>query len=235
MEEQKINEINSIINGFKDNYKCPKCGHEQLVPLLPYINFSKNPEYYALTKNLDIFKVKCEKCCNEELIQFDTLLVDEIHKYFLYFLTDKNSYNRFKYQITYFIETTLNKDDKYNLDDFKTRLVFTHNDLIEKMTIFELGLNDKIIEIIKSGFIEKGIIDINVYDQIYFDCMNNQNLQFVTFSSKTNTIEPLKYDVDFKFYNKIIDNIKGLDKQHHDYFEVIDQDWVKRTFTTKIE
>lgn len=229
MEE---NNIDSIINGFKGDYTCTKCRHTQKVNLLPYINFSKNLEYYALVKDLSIFKVVCEKCGNKELINFDTLIVDEVHKYFLYYLTDKDMYNRFKHQITYFVETSLNKDGKYNLEDeYKTRLVFSHNDLIEKMQIFEIGLDDRVIEIIKCGLFEKDIIDKSLYDSVFFDGMNNADLQFVIFNSKTAVQEPQKIVINFNFYNKVVDEINHFEKVlQKEYFEVIDSNWVLSKF-----
>ena len=71
-------DIISTINGYKIPHICDKCKNEDEVPIFPYINFEDNPEYYALVKNLDIFKVKCSKCGNEEYIRFDTLIIDPI-------------------------------------------------------------------------------------------------------------------------------------------------------------
>lgn len=230
MEETKFEEINSIINGFKGNYECKKCGNKQTVNLLPYIDFTKNPEYYAKVKDLSIFKVKCEKCGVEEIIKFDTLLFDETHKYFLYYLADKDMYNRFRHQITYFIETVLNKDGKFDLKDYKTRLVFNHNDLIEKMTIFELGLNDEVIELIKSGLFEKNLVNEVIYDSIYFDGMNNADLQFVSFNSRSASQPVQKLTINFNFYNKVIDELKVFSMRHKEYFEVIDKNWVNEKF-----
>ena len=224
-------EINSIIHGFQQEYQCSKCKNIQKVNLFPYINFSLNPEYYALVKDLSIFKVVCDKCGKTEYIKFDCLIVDEEHKYFLYFLSNKDNFNKFKYQITYFIETTLNKDGKYNLDDYKTRTIFNANDLIEKMAIFELGLNDEAIELIKSMAFEKELINPVVYDSLYFDDLDKTNLKFVAFSEKSSSIEPKQFILDFNFYNNVIDKIKNINVRHKEYFEVIDQNWVNSHFS----
>lgn len=225
-----MEEIHSTIHGLVTDYTCEKCSNVQKVSIFPCINFNQNPEYYSLVKDLSIFKVKCEKCGIEKIIQFDTLLIDETHKYFLYLLTDKALYNRFKYQITYFIETVLNKDDKYDLSQYKTRLVYAPNDLIEKMTIFEIGLDDEAIEIIKCGIFDKNLVDKSIYDCLYFDGMNEANLEFVAFSSKTDTKEPIKFVIQFQFYNKVVDDLSNLKNRHHDYFEVIDEEWVRSKF-----
>jgi ribosomal protein S27E len=225
-----MEEINSVIHGMVTDYKCEKCGNTQKVNIFPCINFTQNPEYYALVKDLSIFRVKCEKCGDTKIIQFDTLLIDEQHKYFLYLLTDRSLYNKFQYQITYFIETVLNKDDKYDLTKYKTRLVFSPNDLVEKMNLFELGLDDEAIELIKYGIYEKKLVDRSVYDCLYFDGMNNADLEFIAFSSKTDTKKPMKFVVQSVFYNKVIDDLSNFKNRHRDYFEVIDRDWVVSKF-----
>lgn len=231
MEEQVIE---STLNGFKADYVCDKCKHTQQVNVFPCINFNKNPEYYALVKDMTIFKVKCEQCGVEKVIQFDTLLIDETHKYFLYLLTDKSLYSKFRHQIKYFIETVLNKNDQYDMSEYKTRLVFQPNDLIEKINIFECGLNDEVIEVIKVGFYDKNLINRNIYDCVYFDgIMNNGNLEFVAFSSKTTTKEPMKYVIDHKLYNKILEDLHNFENRHHPYFEVIDEEWVRSKFDKK--
>ena len=128
-------------------------------------------------------------------------------------------------EIGYFFQV-----DKYDLSKYKTRLVFAPNDLIEKMNIFELGLNDEAIEIIKYSIYEKNLIDKSIYDCLYFDGMNNADLEFVSFSSKTDSKEPKKFVVQSVFYNKIVDDISNFKNRHRDYFEVIDEEWVQTDF-----
>ena len=129
----------------------------------------------------------------------------------------------------------MNKNDDYDFNVYKTRLVFSPNDLIEKMTIFEAGLNDEAIEIIKYGLYFKEVIDKSVYDCLYFDGMNNADLDFVAFSSKTTTVKPQRYTVGFAFYNKVIDDISRIKNRSHSYFEVVDQEWVVEKFENKSE
>lgn len=213
-------DIVSTINGYKIPYKCEKCGHEEEVPIFPYINFDENPEYYALVKNLDIFKVKCSNCNYEEYIKFDTLIIDPVHKYFLYLFCDEEKINSFRKNIDYFVNTVLNAGEIKDWNTITTRLITDLNQLVEKMTIFETGLNDKAIEFIKCGLLEKKIITEST--EIYFDGINQTNLEFVTFID--NNVD--KVNVSIAFYNKIIESVNKLDDEKIN-FELIDQDWVK--------
>ena len=233
MEEVVIPTIESVIQGFKADYTCSKCGNKKEVNLIPYVNFTQNPEYYALVKDLSIFKVTCDKCGNKELIKFDMLITDEQHKYFIYLLNNESVYDKFKYQISYFVETTLNKDGKYDFNSYKTRVVFTLNDLIEKMSIFECGLRDDSIELIKLMIQEKQIIDTNIYDRIFFDGMEKTNLIFALFSSRSDTVEPKRLVLDGNFYNKVIDGIKNVSLDN-EVFPCIDYNWAVRNFAKRL-
>lgn len=217
-------DIISKINGIKANFKCEKCGNIQNVNIFPYINFNENPEYYALVRNLDIFKIKCEKCNTNAIVKYDALYLNETQKYFIYLLTDKDLIQKFRHQITYFIETILNKNEKYNFDEFKTRLVFNTNQLMEKLAIFELGLNDKVIEVIKYGFYENNLIDETKYNAVYFDGIKETKLEFVLFNTERD-IEIDKIFIDIEFYNQVIDKISKLNDDNF-VFPNIDRDWV---------
>lgn len=219
-----MEEIESTINGIKSKFVCEKCKHEQIINIFPYVNFNQNPEYYNLIKDLTIFKIKCEKCNNTSFIKYDALYLNEDQKYFIYLLTDKTLVPKFRNQIRYFLETMLNKDDKYNFDEFKTRLVFDTNSLIEKLAIFELGLNDIIIEIIKYGFFENNLIDTSLYDSVYFDGIKELNLEFVLLNSKkSENVDKLFINVEY--YNKFIDKLSTLINEE-ELFSSIDYEWV---------
>jgi hypothetical protein len=197
-------------------------GTENEVSILPYINFDENPEYYALVKNLDIFNVKCTKCGHEEMFQFDTLIVDPTHKYFLYLFCDEEKINSFRKNIDYFVNTVLNASEIKDWDLIKTRLVLDFNSLVEKMAIFEIGLNDKAIEFIKAGLKERNIVK-SKNAEILFDGLNQTNLEFISIDENENLD---KVNVSINFYNKIIENINNL-KDDKINFELIDQNWVK--------
>ena len=209
-------DIVSKINGFELDYTCSKCHSTFKIPIFPYINFSENPEYYAKVKNLDIFKVKCEKCGNEEYVKYDCLIVDPVHKYFVYLFNNKNV-DSFRKSVDYFVNVVLKKDQINDWDQIKTRLVLDLNELIEKIQIFEIGLNDKAIEIIKRGLIERKLSNSNT---LLFDGIQNTNLEFIKVSDK-----PEKITVTIEFYNRIIESVNKM-KDENINFELVNQDWV---------
>ena len=212
MEEDII----SKINGLKLGYTCSKCNTTFEIPIFPYINFEENPEYYAKVKNLDIFKVKCENCGNEEYVKYDCLIVDPVHKYFPYLFTNKNI-DAFRKSVDYFVNVVLKKDQIKDWDQIQTRLVLDLNELIEKIQIFEIGLNDKAIEIIKRGLIERKLSNNKA---LLFDGIQNTNLEFIKVSEN-----PEKITVNIEFYNRIIENVNSM-KEEKINFDLVNQDWV---------
>lgn len=218
--------IDSIIRGEKSEYTCPSCGHKQEVNLFPLIDFSKNPEYYALVKDLSIYSVKCDGCGKEQLIKFDSLIVDHEHGYILYMLSNEDDIKRFRHQITYFVETILNKDEKFDIGTIKTRVVTSYNELLEKMAIFEIGLDDEAMEVLKATFEQIDGFDSVKYDEIRFDGIDGTNLLFVLMNSRSNEITPKALKIDIGAYNKIIDDTKAIRSRKREYFEKIDRNWV---------
>lgn len=219
------NEIVSKINGLMVDYVCESCKTSQQIPIFPYIDFSKNPEYYAKVKDLDIFKVKCKKCEKQTYIKFDTLLVNPKLKYFIYLFCNKDKINVFRNNTNFFVENVLQSSQYNDWKSLKTRVVTTLNELVEKLCIFELGLNDIAIELIKCGFFEKEIIS-NDYE-VYFDGINDANLEFITYNKEKNE----KIKISIGIYNKIIDKLNNISLELQD-FELIDQEWIK-TFKEK--
>ena len=147
-----------------------------------------------------------------------------LYLYFIYLLNDKDLVDKFRHQITYFIETVLNKDDKYNFEQFTTRLVFSKNELVEKLAIFEIGLNDKVIEFIKYGFFDHGLIDLSKYDSVYFDGIKETKLEFILFNSNRD-VEIDKIFIDIQFYNNLVEKINKI-KDDIFVFPSIDRNWV---------
>lgn len=231
MTKQDKEMIETTIKGFVGSKKCDKCGHEMNVNILPYINFTVNPEYFEPTKELFIFKAECPKCGNMNHYTFDTMLVDEKNKWILYLLNDTANIDKFKYQIRYFMETEINKEGNKDLDSYTTRLVFTQQDLVEKMVIFEKGLNDKVIEIMKSSLYSQNIFDRSKYDKVLFDAVNveDESLMFVGINTKTSTVEPKVVGIKYSFYNSVIDKLGGISSlKEKDMFDVIDLAWANR-------
>ena len=122
----------------------------------------------------------------------------------------------------------MNKDEKFNLDEIKTRVVFSHNELLEKMSIFEVGLDDEVIETMKAGFKKMEGFDFSKYDEIRFDRMEGTDLFFVAFSTKSQEVNPKAIKIDIGGYNRVVEDLAPIKNRNREYFEEIDEDWVRK-------
>ena len=215
-------EIISKINGLQEEFVCENCGHKQIVNIFPYINFKENPEYYSKVKDLEIFSINCNQCHKQSMIQYNILILDEIHKYFLYLLPNKDDYKHFQHQIDYFMKMNFNEVEYPDYKEYKTRIVFDLNDLIEKMSIFELSLNDKAIEILKNAIRDSGVITDKTYD-LYFDRIDNTDMVFIYLVKLTNQVKDTKISIGL--YNEIIEKVNKESEEKQ--FEIINSEWAK--------
>ena len=138
----------------KSEFTCPKCKKKNRFKYNEIVPVNKVKDIY----NKNIIKHKC-KYCKEEIMVDQPLLID----------TDT-------YKIVYIngcTEVTKDKVDK------PTRLCDTYDDFKEKVLIFEDGLNDLVIELIKGMLIYKLDEDVrrSIVD-IRFDSKSDDKLKF---------------------------------------------------------
>ena len=217
-----MEEIESKINGLQEEYTCSSCGHKQVINIYPYINFNENPEYYEKVKSLEIFNVKCNQCHKESSIMYNMLLIDQTQKYFIYLLPNKDDLKYFENQVDYFMKKNFDKSKIPDYDQYKKRLVFNLNELIEKLSIFEYSLDDRALELLKGALIDDGYIKEKNVD-IYFDRIDEVELIFIYFIKLSKEIKDVKLSISL--YNAIIEKVKQI--KNEDKFEIINIQWAK--------
>jgi len=217
-----MEEIESKINGFQEEYICSSCGHKQMVNIYPFINFNENFEYYTKVKGLEIFKIKCNNCHKDSFITYNMLIVDQTHKYFIYLLPNKDDLKYFENQVDYFMKKNFDKSKIPDFEQYKLRIVFNLNELIEKMSIFENSLDDRALELLKSALMDDEIIKEKNVD-IYFDRIDEVELVFVYFVKLSKETKDVKLSIGL--YNSLIKKVKQI--KNKETFEIIDIQWAK--------
>lgn len=140
---------------------CPNCGKEREFTLWSQIDAKENPELReALFKN-ELFSFTCPHCGEEAIISYP----------FLY--QDGDSFRIF-----------FTNDHKVRKDllesDITTRIVTSRNRLCEKIVIFEAGLDDRVIELLKVLYSHQ-LQQENpnaVFDSIYYFTGQNGEYSF---------------------------------------------------------
>ena len=119
---------------------CSGCGASHSVNVYPLINVSVNPDLKTKVMDGSLFVWECPDCGRMNLARYTTLYHDPDQK-LLILLSDGNPDN----------EQALVKafSEAGETDGYTARLVNETGALIEKVKLFEAGLDDRVIEMCK--------------------------------------------------------------------------------------
>jgi predicted RNA-binding Zn-ribbon protein involved in translation (DUF1610 family) len=110
-------------------FRCPGCGHEFRVEVRDIINVGENPELKSTVLNGELFMQECPNCGRRHLIRRPLVYLDPEEK-LLIMLSDR--------------PVSMSETEGYT-----ARLVSLAGELIEKVKIFDAGLDDKAVEMCK--------------------------------------------------------------------------------------
>ena len=179
--------------------ECPKCGKENSKHTWKNINIQTNPDLKNKVLNKELFKFKCINCGYEAQLDYSLIYEDD---YKIYYVTTQE-------ELDEVLDLLNSKEEMADTDSKICRVVCSQEDLFEKIHLFDLKLDDRIIEIIKvlfyMNFKKQNQVDI---DAIYFDCIDN--MYQLTFMNQG--FEEGKVNFDMNLYNQIKD-------KYHSYLE----------------
>ena len=141
---------------------CPKCKHTFQVTYWASVNITLNPELRERVLSGDIRKHACPKCRQQLTIDTDLLYHDMSRKFMV-------SYQVAKDGQTHPIDSRLLEAISASMADYQLRFVVSWSQLPEKIRMFEAGLDDNQIELIKLIVANKAYGHVNFGDDcIYF-------------------------------------------------------------------
>lgn len=118
---------------------CSKCGKRSAVEVLNLINVGSNPELREKVKDGSLFVWECPHCGTMNLKQSPVLYHDPSGKLLIWLKGDSED--------SAGVEALFESEDV--LKDYSARLVGSVGELIEKVKIFDAGLDDVIVEMTK--------------------------------------------------------------------------------------
>lgn len=125
---------------------CPNCGKQQTVSIWKSINTSLNPEMKEAVRNKSAFKYTCPDCGYETILDYGFLYHQMRDKFMIHYVQTDESAK--EVQAIWSDEKSpmmhIMRDQHYLM-----RIVRTQNELLEKIEIFDAGLDDRIIELCK--------------------------------------------------------------------------------------
>lgn len=129
-----------------ENVICPNCHRNNRFTTYKSINPILNPELKDKITNGEIFKFTCEFCQFQDFLDYDLIYHDITNSVIIFYMKDDE---RIEETIKNF-EKIISVNDIENFKDYHhLRAVLHIRHLIEKVHIFDAGLDDRIVEIMK--------------------------------------------------------------------------------------
>ena len=195
----------------KESIQCPRCGSEVELTLWQSINTDMD---FAIPDIISgkLFDVTCPDCGQQIRVDYTMLFNDMIHQVMIQYLPK-------------------DEIEEISLSGFmmrrivaRARVVTSQASLSEKVAIFNAGLDDRIVELLKVFIVKdasdrfgwRGVDDIHCYpgdDELTFDLRIGDEFK--------HTVIPLKvyHGLETKYGNKIAESEEEM---------VIDYDWAMR-------
>ena len=197
---------------------CPACGSKHEFKVWDSINTKQDPELKEAVRTGDAFRYTCPDCGATALLNYNFLYHQMEDKYMVFVSVEGDAWNQ--------MMSILSARQK-DLPDYTMRIVRSYNDFREKLMILDAGLDDRVVEIIKSSVwhnVEETYADKGI-DEILF-AMNDDGEHGFFFRSKDKMIASMEFDMDLY---KVVKNAaeSRLDFYSRGIF-VIDRAWADR-------
>ena len=119
---------------------CSRCGNRTGLTIYKSINTSDDPSIKEKVKDGSLFLWKCPSCGQANLAKYDTLYHDPEKKLMVWLLTDENIQETQMHSILLHTKA---------IGNYTLRRVTDTGSLMEKVLIFDAGLDDIVIEMCK--------------------------------------------------------------------------------------
>ncbi len=159
---------------------CPKCNQDHPFVMWGSINTTLNPEMKAAVKDRSAFLFECPSCGEKTYVDYGFLyhqMEDRIMIHYAH--SDENAEEVYK---------MLTEDDPTGMiqdmrkENYLIRIVWTQNELREKIAIFDEGLDDRIVEIFKIYILatfQKDNPNFKAIEILYFRDDNKNYVQII--------------------------------------------------------
>ena len=151
--------------------KCPNCKYKQELLIYESINVSLDPELKEKLFSGDLIAFNCQKCKYEAHFPCNLLYHDMSEKFFIYWLQNEEDAGAL------LNDSESLSDDIFremNQKIYRKRVVFSYKELIDKINIFDAGLNDKTIEFLKLVLKSTYFNNTGNYIELMFDECNEK-------------------------------------------------------------
>lgn len=215
---------------FKQILECPNCHHKQDFLVWYSLNNEEYPEVNQALKDGDLFSFQCEQSHHRFFIDRHFVYHMVAEKMIVHLILDAKdeemTYQQVRHLQNISSEHHQNIEDSYDKSDvIEQRIVRHFEDLLEKITVAETGLDDHVIELMKHMIIEKAVGYFPIkFEDFRFIVLNNEPAFIFIHQNK------IVYRVPFSmpFYQQVYRGFKRLIEE--DTALIIDDEWANQMY-----
>lgn len=210
----------------KIKIECPSCKCESDFEVYENINTKIYPDLKEKIKSGQLFLFTCPQCQTETIVDYGLIYQDPEEKILIQYCKNDQEKNA---ALGLFNKENMDDVDKAQeiigiLDSYDKRLVESLEALVEKIKIFDRGLDDRLVELIKIFALDFFSKDQpgEILKNIFYTDEDGKDL--IIFETADDFFA---LDMDENLYNFLKSKLKDLDL---DEAYVIDNKWAKEVF-----
>ena len=191
----------------EEHLECPFCHEDVLFTLYSSINVGLHPELKEKVLDYSIFKYQCPHCKKSDIVCHPVLYHDPENEIMIQVLWHEEEFGR---PVEKELQTLIELMGQKN---YRRREVFGYCELVEKIRVFDAGLDDFAISLIKT------IHKIHNQEmQLFFHEKTDEGLCFIQFKgdellSECFILEESAYETALQYAKKW--------QKHHEFYEYL--------------
>ena len=205
--------------------KCPACQHLEEITLWQSITANDSPDLKddLLKGKINIFR--CSSCGQTALVPVPLLYRDDRAKLMISFSPCSDDAERaMLYESVK--KTSKESGELDSFQDYNLRFVSAYNDLLEKLLIFDCGLHDKVIELLKLLVLMQDT-DNMAHRVCMFGKKDADELEFLVQDKKEEKLYTSR--IPMSTYETVKEQLKNSGIKYKSFdWEIIDADYASR-------
>ncbi len=199
---------------------CPQCGAKSEVKVFKTVNVTTDRNFREQLLSGEMLHFTCPSCGHEAELRYPLLYNDINNKFMVYFVPDVD-----RDKVT---DEALEKEYG-DLAGIRRRLVGDYNELKEKIHIFESGLDDRVIEVVKAAL--KDIVQKRTGDTVtggYLSkySVSEDRIGFTFFVGENH--EQFVQTTRLEIYDKSAAVAKAVKEDENDRsFRAVNREWAR--------
>lgn len=209
----------------KQQVKCPKCGQMSEVTVWQSITVSDSKDLKEDLLKGKVNMFRCPSCSMSALMPNPMLYTDSDKNLMITFSPCNDEAE--KYRLFDSVKTTSKESGELSgLQEYNLRFVASYNELLEKILIYDCGLHDKVIELLKLLVLMQDTENMQ-NRTCMFGKLENNEIEFMVQDRKQNQVYTSRVPMDT--YRTIEEQLlkSGVKYKSFDW-EIVDADYASR-------